>query len=391
MNNRIWPKRLFALDVSRGLAALGVVLWHWQHFAYNTGIGAIDSSFDRTQQPLYAIFRLFYEEGEKGVGYFFVLSGFIFFWLYKDAIKSKRVNLGRFWVQRFSRLYPLHFLTLLLVALLQLIYIANSGDSWVYPLNDTYHFFLNLFSVHAWGLSRDWSFNGPTWTVSAEIFLYIVFFWVARVRLGNVMFCLLVSFLAAVGSLISEGDFITGPTPILQGLSAFFLGGVVYYITDYISQKSVSLKPAVHSVAIATIVLTLINFYIFDIGAVLLSTFGPLGDIFLTVFPNYILFPSLIASLTLAEIDSSPKIKQWLSEISWIGDITYSSYLLHFPLQMLCALAVSYGVLNADFYLSAIALIAFFTVLVPLSYATFIRFERPAQKLIRNQLKTYVG
>ncbi|MEM9150345.1 MAG: hypothetical protein AAGB19_07815, partial [Cyanobacteria bacterium P01_F01_bin.3] len=103
------------------------------------------------------------------------------------------------------------------------------------------------------------------------------------------------------------------------------------------------------------------------------------------------LFPSLIASLTLAEIDSSPKIKQWLSEISWIGDITYSSYLLHFPLQMLCALAVSYGVLNADFYLSAIALIAFFTVLVPLSYATFIRFERPAQKLIRNQLKTYVG
>ena len=84
-------------------------------------------------------------------------------------------------------------------------------------------------------------------------------------------------------------------------------------------------------------------------------------------------------SLALLEINGGPL----LSKIAWVGHITYSSYLLHFPLQIVCALAVSYGLLSADFYLQPLSLILFFAVLVPLSYVAYASFEIPMQHLIR--------
>lgn len=102
MNNK-WPKYLYALDISRGIAALAVVLWHWQHLAYKGN--SLTQGFVRENQPLYAVLRLFYENGAMGVQYFFILSGFIFFWLYSDPIKNKKIGVWEFSVQRFSRLY----------------------------------------------------------------------------------------------------------------------------------------------------------------------------------------------------------------------------------------------------------------------------------------------
>jgi len=141
-DHKNWPARLYALDVSRGFAAMSVILWHWQHF-YFSGV-TINPDFDRSSQPFYFLLKIFYEKGAAGVYYFFLLSGFIFFWLYKDSIKNRIVSFKLFWIQRFSRLYPLHFVTLLLVALLQAIYSSQQGDYFIYPFNDAYHFILNL-------------------------------------------------------------------------------------------------------------------------------------------------------------------------------------------------------------------------------------------------------
>jgi peptidoglycan/LPS O-acetylase OafA/YrhL len=70
-----WPKRLYILDVSRGFAALAVVFWHWQHFAFAGSTVAAD--FDPATQPWYGAFRLLYESGWVGVNYFssFRISG----------------------------------------------------------------------------------------------------------------------------------------------------------------------------------------------------------------------------------------------------------------------------------------------------------------------------
>lgn len=76
-----WPRRLHALDASRGLAALTVVIWHWQHFFYTNTAPAVD--FRRDSQPLYSALKLFYEQGKWGGSNIFLFfpassfSGFI--------------------------------------------------------------------------------------------------------------------------------------------------------------------------------------------------------------------------------------------------------------------------------------------------------------------------
>jgi peptidoglycan/LPS O-acetylase OafA/YrhL len=371
MNDQVWPKHLYAIDVSRGFAALSVVLWHWQHFFYEGNL--LSPVFERENQPLYSVLRLFYEKGEMGVDYFFLLSGFIFFWLYKESIQIKAINLRTFWVQRFSRLYPLHVATLVLVALLQIIYTAHEGNSFVYPFNDAYHFLLNLGFASKWGFEKGWSFNAPVWSISIEILLYFIFFIVASRRLGNWFFCLTVSIVSFVILQFPHH-------PIFKGLTTFFLGGFIYYLTLLISTKYFRLKTVIYVTCTMCWLLVITHFYITDLSEVAL-TLGIIGKIFMEGFPYYILFPLTVCSLVLFEIDRGAVLKP----ISWVGDITYSSYLLHFPLQLLFGLALSYGVLNPTFRLEPMYLFIFFAILIPLSYFTFVKFERPMQKLIRAQ------
>ena len=164
MTNTEWPKHLYALDISRGIAALSVVLWHWQHFAYKGN--SLPQEFIKENQPLYGLLRLFYEKGGMGVQYFFLLSGFVFFWLYSSSIKNKGTHAYEFGIHRFSRLYPLHFLTLIAVAVLQFFYISRENTSFVYPFNDTFHFLLNIGFASHWGFQSGWSFNAPVWSVT---------------------------------------------------------------------------------------------------------------------------------------------------------------------------------------------------------------------------------
>ena len=83
------PQRFFSLDVLRGLAALTVVFWHWQHFLL---VGSRAGGGAPLTRPLGRTFELFYSVGWIAVDLFFALSGFIFFWLYAEAITERRVS-----------------------------------------------------------------------------------------------------------------------------------------------------------------------------------------------------------------------------------------------------------------------------------------------------------
>ena len=82
-----------------------------------------------------------------------------------------------FFLLRFSRLYPLHFITLIIVCLLQLYSIKKTGSYIVYSNNDLKHFLLNLFFISGWGGYEGPSYNAPIWSVSLELFAYICFFY----------------------------------------------------------------------------------------------------------------------------------------------------------------------------------------------------------------------
>lgn len=372
VNNSIWPKHLYALDISRGIASLSVVLWHWQHFAYQGS--ALAPNFTRDSQPLYNFLRLFYEKGHIGVYYFFLLSGFIFFWHYKEAISTKKVGAWEFALHRFSRLYPLHALTLVGVALMQFFYTRATSHAFVYPFNDLYHFILHLLFASDWGLQNGYSFNAPVWSVSIEILLYLQFFLVAVFLRSGAIFCLLTSIIASALSILFKH-------PLFGGMAMFFLGGFIFYSIPFIVKQKSLFTKALLALTSAAWIGVFVNFYLYEISSIF-TQFGSIGKMISMAFTSYFLLPLTVISLILVEL----RFGAFARKLSWIGDITYSSYLLHFPLQLLFALAAYNGLINNLFFKQSAYFLLFFSILLPVAYLTFIYFERPAQSYLRSKL-----
>jgi peptidoglycan/LPS O-acetylase OafA/YrhL len=53
------PERLYSLDALRGVAALVVIFWHWQHFFYR---GTQPGRLAFSDLPLFDVFFLFYTQ-----------------------------------------------------------------------------------------------------------------------------------------------------------------------------------------------------------------------------------------------------------------------------------------------------------------------------------------
>jgi len=358
------PSRLAGLDIARGLAALSVVLWHWQHFFQH---GTPD--FERHKLPLYAWLRVFYEtSAHYAVTFFFVLSGFVFFWLYSREIASGECSLKKFSVYRLARLYPLHAVTLVLVLILQAAFLAQQGRYFVYGNNDAYHFVLHALFLSHWGFERGHSFNAPVWSVSLEIGLYACFFALAFIR--GARWPVLVVLVATLICVQWAG--IGGRWP--RALEAFFLGGGAYYfVRAYLRWGGRT---------------AMLDFLIIAIGPALWLAMAWSGEFASAILHREpwqlyarLLFPVSIISLVVFE----SKVRPDLSRLRWVGDISYSTYLIHFPLQILFMLVFSWLGFTAAVFYSPWMLLAFFAVLLLLALASFHWLERPLQKSIRKR------
>lgn len=108
-------------------------------------------------------------QGYCGVSFFFVLSGFIISYAYRDDIAARRLSVPEFLRRRAVRIFPLHWL----VALPFIAWVALVRGEPVDPLAAA----LNLLLLHSWALPVDlhFSFNGPSWSLSNELFFYAAF------------------------------------------------------------------------------------------------------------------------------------------------------------------------------------------------------------------------
>jgi peptidoglycan/LPS O-acetylase OafA/YrhL len=340
------------------LAALGVVVWHYQHFYF---IGTeLPAAFDRTEQPLYRLLWPFYEHGMYAVPLFFVLSGFVFFHLYAEAVRTGGVVAYEFFVLRLSRLYPLHVATLLLVLIGQAVAKALNGDFLVYPCNDPFHLALNLGLLQYW-VPRSrfcWSFNAPAWSVSAEAFLYCLFFLFALglpSRAAGRLLLTLGVMLIAVGT-YTMGAFLLLGEPVF----CFFGGGLACLCWQWARKQAWLL-----GITVAAFVVTL---------SVLLYANT-------NVTRGTVAFPALILGLALLQ-SFRPNAGD---SLRLLGDISYSIYLLHFPLQLMLILARQNGLLAVDFARIG-GWILFFVLLAGSVMLSYHWLERPAQAYLRRVL-----
>ena len=102
----------------------------------------------------------------------------------------------------------------------------------------------------------------------------------------------------------------------------------------------------------------------------------------LSNLPTLVLFPLTILSLAFIEYRVGPVGKS----VSFLGDISYSSYLLHFPLQLLIVVLTAQFNIDHALYYSGWAMAGFFVVLLTLSLVSHRYFEIPMQRFLRKRL-----
>ena len=375
-------KRLYSLDALRGVAALSVVIWHWQHFYAITGTW--QAVWHREDQPFFWLLKPLYLEGWAAVDLFFALSGFVFFWLYAGPIREGKARAGKFALLRFSRLYPLFFLTLILALVLQTAFHGITGKYFIFEIGDWGRFAANLLVLQQWvPPNTDQYFNGPAWTVSIEAVLYVLFFLLCRVGLNGWKSALVVSL---CGIFLFHWNWF-----IARGLMGFFLGGVAYFVFAKLKAHSnarlISRLLGILALALWAVVVIEILYGPLHAAGSWLSDRVPddwdyysdnADDIFHVLY-IYTVIPITIVALALQEEMLGRSYKR----LSYLGDISYSTYMLHFPLQIGCALmALTFG-FGPALFMHGWAMIAFYAVLIGLGSLSYRFYEKPMQALVR--------
>jgi peptidoglycan/LPS O-acetylase OafA/YrhL len=344
------------LEILRFVCASVVIFSHYHHFFVSSIYPSFPVDYHREAQPFYNYASFIYDNGGLAVKVFWELSGFIFFWKYSEAIFWTKVSLYAFFILRLSRLYPLHFITLIFVAVAQWRYAAVNGTSFVYDNNDIYHFVLNLFFISQWGFQKGLSFNGPVWSVSLECIAYTTFFLFARYGgflLSKTLCFILVLFVAHL---------LIGYTELIDCVVYFFAGGCICILSKEIEQFG--------------------GWYL--VPTMLLTTTLTLY-FFIKVPDNnktmLLLSSSLLISFALI---SKAMFGSRIGQASHvIGNMTYASYLVHFPIQLVLVSTTDYLVLDRSLYFNDAVFISYFVCVFIISYMTYAFFERPAQEKIR--------
>jgi peptidoglycan/LPS O-acetylase OafA/YrhL len=379
------PRRFYSLDVARGIAALIIVFWHWQHFFFK---GTVPGNPLVSNFPFYNIFFTFYKNGFTALNFFFTLSGFIFYWLYANQIKDEGITARNFIVLRFSRLYPLHLATLIIVLVGQKFFYSHYGEYFIYAYNDVRHFVLNLFFVSYWGVQKGFSFNGPVWSVSIEVLLYCIFFLVCRIKMTRPGFLILFVILGLAFTPINE---LIGGAVFL-----FFMGGLTYYLYLKILNSG-----KVKNWEIPLMVAMFVGWSLvvletkFDLIQYMLQSSFKENLVFnghsyfqgiMSRFPDLILRGFLIPLTVLTLVVTETRRGHLGQRVSFLGDISYSVYLIHFPLQLLFINLMTIIGIKVSFFYSGFSMILFFSILITLSLLSYNYLEMPAQKILRRRL-----
>ncbi len=336
------------LELLRFFSAFSVLVWHYQHFYVAEKVAYVAS-----EQPLYNYLNFFYNHGSYGVQVFWCLSGFVFCMRYflrnQDIVK-----LWNFFVNRFSRLYPLHFLTLLLVALLQYIYHHRYDSYFVYQDNGIKAFIRQIFFVSSWFDVWRLSFNGPVWSVSVEVFVYFGFVFLLRLASMFKMASLMVAFFCAVIWFAGVGN-------------EFFECGA-YFFVGILSAMLLSSELSRGKLV------GLLCFYCFLLFSIVYF-FGIVSEEILL----FVLVPPIVILMAILPF----KNQRLLGICDFLGGLTYASYLMHFPLQL--AVVLIFGWLGLQLPVFSVWFFVGYLILVfTISAVVFRKFEMPAQKFIRD-------
>ncbi|HVB67827.1 MAG TPA: acyltransferase [Acetobacteraceae bacterium] len=322
------------------------------------------------------IVRTSYSIGYLGVDLFFILSGFVIWYVHGAEFARPRVAIFiRFMCLRAARLFPVYLFT---VALLGVLYSWNP-DFIRTPFNPAHYsprlLLLNLALIQSWGVTGRLSWNFPAWSVSAEWFCYLLFPSLAlavarsgwRGTVAGIVLMLLgtgVLCLTVFGGSMNQS---TGGMPLLRAGPEFLLGCL---LRRFAGQARLTQWPWMWLIA-------------GSIGLWLASTAAGLP-------PGLLAIPCF-AILVLAGSTPETPVARLLSArpLVAVGAASYSLYLMQFPVEKLASALLPLLSRNAALR-SMAAIAAYLVILAVCTWLVHLAVENPSRRWLRGWIDAHL-
>jgi len=308
--------------------------------------------------------------GSQMVSFFFVLSGFVMVQAYgrRETLQPKH-----YWAARIARIAPVYLLALLLAGL----FMAKPA------LNNAFSLVLNVTFLQAWLPPYPLSFNGPSWSLSVEMFLYLLFPFVlsylksSRLSSSALMLLAILFWIGCqmiLGALLSSSFYKGFPSTSFDLIHYFppthfssFLLGVTGGFLAIKKNRTYSMTQSLIFV-LGSLMLVLAALHYRPLYSSPAGFSAPLhGSFFAPVF--------LLLILAVARTDPSLSRPLRTKPMLMLGEISYGLYILQSPIHHIymkyLAAPLNLGY-EADFY-------CYVALLLVASFISYYALEIPAK------------
>ncbi|MBL0187063.1 MAG: acyltransferase [Candidatus Obscuribacter sp.] len=320
------------------------------------------------------------------VCFFFLLSGFILSYVYHDFKNFDEIT--QCWLKRFARIWPLHISIFVLRFFMfpkYLLTFPGAAPKLLVMLS-------NIFMLHGWVplFQYFFSYNAPSWSISTEFFFYLVFPFILPLVSKRPYWSLVVSFainalaiyacnLANLPEINEQGIELRGILYIIPPprLFEFVLGMVIAKVFLGPAQNfkpSVTLATLIEGFALALTTYLCINTRPIAAQLAQQAWIGPAGGYW---FINTgVPLVGFVLTIFIMAINRGLFSRLFsLAPFVFLGEISYSVYLLHHPL--LC-----YHGLYLSQYRDTAALLHFSAILFIASHLMYRWVEAPMRQFI---------
>lgn len=349
-------RRIGALTGIRGIAALWVVAFHLATVADIGGMVKVE------RLPVL-------RSGNMGVDLFFILSGFVLMLTYGRSLERPSWHATRdFWIGRCFRILPLHWFVL---AVLLGLYLLLGDGLVMTQRHDAMSFVASVFLVQGWLLMPK-SWNLPAWSLSAEWLAYTLFplavMIAIRVRTRTMAVALAVAaWLVLTGVCVATHDVSLShirTLGLLRCLAEFPIGMLTCRIWQMDGGGARLGVPAFYA------------------GCVLLAIALAGSGLDLAAIPAFtLIILGCACQVSVARRLLGNRV------VVFLGDISFSIYLLHWLIiELLADAIVKRGLAGAP---AAACLVLGFVAVVPLAWLTWRLIEVPAQARGRDVVRAF--
>jgi len=319
-------------------------------------------------QVLQWVFNNIFFEGYIGVSFFFILSGFILSYSYQEKLVKQKSKIRDFYIARIARIYPLHIATFILAIPLTINGFITNTLSWLIKA------FTNLTLTQGYipKSSFYFSFNAPSWSISAEMFFYLLFPIIlpffARIKKKKTIYSIMLLSAAVLISLIQLipeklQHTIFYISPALRIID-FSLGILIFNLLKINKQKNGSLPNYCEPLS----VLLFVIFFFFHNHIPLVYRYS-----------IYYWIPTSIIIYTFA--NTNGKITSFLSNktIIKLGEASFGFYMIH---QLVIRYYTHINIINGLVDIILLLIISILLSIISMRY-----LEHPFNRIIKSTFK----